>query len=220
MQVERPPAESGTLAARLRAVGVIPVVELPAVELAVPLAEALAAGGLPCLEITLRTAAGLPGLEAVRSRFPDLLLGAGTVLSTEQADAAVAAGADFVVSPGASPALIEHCLTRGVTILPGVCTPTEIEAVRGYGLRVMKFFPAEAMGGARSSGPCAARTGTSSSYPPAASTPAVLPGYLALPQVLACGGSWMVKPELLLAGAFDRVELLAAEATRIVAERQ
>ena len=208
MQVERPPAESGTLAARLRAVGVIPVVELPAVELAVPLAEALAAGGLPCVEITLRTAAGLPGLEATRSRFPELLLGAGTVLSTEQADAAVAAGADFVVSPGASPALLEHCLTRGITILPGVCTPTEIEAVRGYGLRAMKFFPAEAMGGATFLRALCGPYRDVEFVPTGGIDAAILPGYLALPQVLACGGSWMVKPELLLAGAFDRVELL------------
>jgi 2-dehydro-3-deoxyphosphogluconate aldolase/(4S)-4-hydroxy-2-oxoglutarate aldolase len=199
---------------------VIPVVELPAVELAVPLAEALASGGLPCVEITLRTAAGLPGLEATRARFPDLLLGAGTVLATEQADAAVAAGADFVVSPGASPALIEHCLTHGVTILPGVCTPTEIEAVRGYGLRAMKFFPAEAMGGASFLRALCAPYRDVEFVPTGGIDAGVLPGYLALPQVLACGGSWMVKPELLLAGAFDRVELLATEAARIVAGRR
>ena len=217
MHVDQPPAGSGTLATRLRAIGVVPVVELPAAELAVPLAEALVAGGLACVEITLRTAAALPGLEGVRRRFPELLLGAGTVLSTEQADAAVAAGADFVVSPGTSPALIEHCLARGVPILPGVCTPTEIEAVRGYGLRAMKFFPAEPMGGASFLRALCGPYQDVEFVPTGGISAAVLPGYLALPRVLACGGSWMVRPELLLAEDFGAVETLAAEAARIVA---
>ncbi len=219
MHVEQPLDVTATLAGRLRAVGVVPVVELPAVELAVPLAEALAAGGLPCVEITLRTPAAFAGLEAVRRRFPGMLLGAGTVLSEEQADAAVAAGADFIVSPGTSPVLIEHCIARGVPILPGVCTPTEIEVVRAYGLRTMKFFPAEPMGGAPFLHALCGPYQDVGFVPTGSINPAVLPGYLALPQVVACGGSWMVKPDVLIAGEFDVVEALAAEAARFVAQR-
>ena len=216
VHVDQPVEVLATLAGRLRAVGVVPVVELPAVELAVPLAEALVAGGLPCVEITLRTPAALLGLESIRSRFPDILLGAGTVLSTEQADHAVSAGADFIVSPGTNPRLVEHCLAKGVAILPGVCTPSEIETARSYGLRALKFFPAEPMGGAAFLRALCGPYRDVEFVPTGGITAAVLPDYLAIPQVPACGGSWMVKPELLRAGAFDRVMALAEEATEIV----
>jgi 2-dehydro-3-deoxyphosphogluconate aldolase / (4S)-4-hydroxy-2-oxoglutarate aldolase len=204
------------LAGRLRAIGVVPVVELPAVELAVPLAEALVAGGLPCVEITLRTPGALAGLEAIRRRFPDILLGAGTVLSVDQVDAAVSAGADFIVSPGTNPALVELCGSRGVPILPGVCTPSEIEVARALGLGNVKFFPSEPMGGAAFLRALCGPYRDISFVPTGGITPAVLPDYLALPQVLACGGSWMVKPELLSAAAFEQIRAMAVEATQIV----
>jgi 2-dehydro-3-deoxyphosphogluconate aldolase/(4S)-4-hydroxy-2-oxoglutarate aldolase len=168
------------------------------------------------VEITFRTPAAAPGLHEIRERFPDILLGAGTVLDEEQLGLAVSAGADFVVTPGSNPALVQAALARGIPILPGVCTPTEIEAARGLGLRAVKFFPAEPMGGApflrALCGPyrdvCFVPTGNI--------TPALLPDYLALPQVLACGGSWMAKPELLRAGDFDAVRARAEEATALV----
>ncbi len=192
------------------------MVELPAVELAVPLAEALVAGGLPCVEITLRTPGGLAGLEAIRRGFPDILLGAGTVLSVDQVDAAVSAGADFLVSPGTNPALVELCGSLGVPILPGVCTPSEIEVARALGLENVKFFPSEPMGGAPFLRALCGPYRDISFVPTGGITPAVLPDYLALPQVLACGGSWMVKPELLSAAAFEQIRAMAVEATRIV----
>jgi 2-dehydro-3-deoxyphosphogluconate aldolase/(4S)-4-hydroxy-2-oxoglutarate aldolase len=201
---------------RLRRVGVVPVVELPEAELAIPLADALVAGGLSCVEITFRTPAAQAGLEAVRQAYPDMLLGAGTVFDEEQLSVAVSAGADFVVSPGTNPELVEACLARDIPILPGVCTPSEIEVARGLGLNTVKFFPAEPIGGVPFLGALCGPYREVSFVPTGSITASVLPDYLALPQVLACGGSWMVKPEMLRAGEFDRVRSLAEEATAIV----
>jgi 2-dehydro-3-deoxyphosphogluconate aldolase / (4S)-4-hydroxy-2-oxoglutarate aldolase len=201
---------------RLRRVGVVPVVELPEAELAIPLAHALVAGGLSCVEITFRTPAAQAGLEAVRKAYPDMLLGAGTVFDEEQLSVAVSAGADFVVSPGTNPELVEACLARDIPILPGVCTPSEIEVARGLGLNTVKFFPAEPIGGVPFLRALCGPYREVSFVPTGSITASVLPDYLALPQVLACGGSWMVKPEMLRAGEFDRVRSLAEEATAIV----
>jgi 2-dehydro-3-deoxyphosphogluconate aldolase/(4S)-4-hydroxy-2-oxoglutarate aldolase len=201
---------------RLRRVGVVPVVELPEAELAIPLADALVAGGLSCVEITFRTPAAQAGLEAVRKADPDMLLGAGTVFDEEQLSVAVSAGADFVVSPGTNPELVEACLARDIPILPGVCTPSEIEVARGLGLNTVKFFPAEPIGGVPFLRALCGPYREVSFVPTGSITASVLPDYLALPQVLACGGSWMVKPEMLRAGEFDRVRSLAEEATAIV----
>ena len=203
---------------RLRRVGVVPVVELPEAELAIPLADALVAGGLSCVEITFRTPAAQAGLEAVRKAYPDMLLGAGTVFDEEQLSVAVSAGADFVVSPGTNPELVEACLARDIPILPGVCTPSEIEVARGLGLNTVKFFPAEPIGGVPFLRALCGPYREVSFVPTGSITASVLPDYLALPQVLACGGSWMVKPEMLRAGEFDRVRSLAEEATAIVGQ--
>jgi 2-dehydro-3-deoxyphosphogluconate aldolase / (4S)-4-hydroxy-2-oxoglutarate aldolase len=201
---------------RLRRVGVVPVVELPEAKLAVPLAQALVAGGLSCVEITFRTPAAQEGLGAIRKAYPEMLLGAGTVFDEEQLSAAVSAGADFLVSPGTNPALVQACLAEGIPILPGVCTPSEIEVARGLGLRAVKFFPAEPIGGVSFLRALCGPYRDVSFVPTGGITASVLPEYLALPQVLACGGSWMVKPELLGEGDFDRVRSLAEEATSIV----
>jgi 2-dehydro-3-deoxyphosphogluconate aldolase / (4S)-4-hydroxy-2-oxoglutarate aldolase len=201
---------------RLRQVGVVPVVELPEADLAVPLAEALVAGGLSCVEITFRTPAAQAGLEAIRNAYPDMLLGAGTVLDEEQLSVAESAGADFVVSPGTNPELVRACLARSFAILPGVCTPSEIEVARGLGLRTLKFFPAEPIGGVSFLRALCGPYRDVSFVPTGGITAGVLADYLAVPQVLACGGSWMVKPELLSAGDFDRVQSLAEQATAIV----
>src|ERR671935_3248726 len=125
---------------RVGQIGIIPVVSIPQLEHALPLAEALLAGGLPCLEVTFRTSAASSALGQIRARFPELLLGAGTVLSVEQAEAARGAGAEFLVSPGTNPAVLDYCRSRGVRLFPGVCTPTEIEMALGRGLEVVKFF--------------------------------------------------------------------------------
>jgi 2-dehydro-3-deoxyphosphogluconate aldolase/(4S)-4-hydroxy-2-oxoglutarate aldolase len=208
-----------SLAQRLRAARLMPVVELPAVEQAVPLAEALLGAGLDCIEITFRTEAAAPALALLRERFPELLLGAGTVLTSEQLDVAVAAGVDFVVAPGFAPALVERCLERDVAVLPGVCTPSDIAQALAYGIDLVKFFPAEAMGGVATLRALAAPYRGVEFVPTGGIDPGRVPEYLAFPAVVACGGSWMVKPQLLADGDFDRVGELAAEAHRLVTER-
>ena len=208
---------TAALALRLRSAGVIPVVELPEAAVAVPLAGALVAGGLSCVEITFRTPSALEGLAAIRASYPQLLLGAGTILDEDQLEAAVAAGADFVVSPGTNPELVASARALGVQILPGVCTPSEVDLARRLGLRTLKYFPAEPIGGVDFLRALCGPYRDVSFVPTGKITPARLPGYLALPQVLACGGSWMVKPDLLAAGDFDEVRRLSAEAAAIVA---
>jgi 2-dehydro-3-deoxyphosphogluconate aldolase/(4S)-4-hydroxy-2-oxoglutarate aldolase len=204
------------LAARLRSIGILPVVELARAEDAVPLAEALVAGGLPCVEITLRTPEAAAGITAVRAALPDILLGAGTVLSIEQLEIAVAAGADFAVAPGTNPRVVEASLARGLPMLPGVATPSEIETARALGLRTLKLFPAELLGGAAYISALGGPYRDVAFVPTGSITPETLPGYLALPQVVACGGSWMVRPALVAAGDFATIRSLAANAVRTV----
>ena len=208
---------AATIEDRLRAAGVVPVVELPDPDLAVPLAEALLSGGLTCVEITFRTPAAREGLAAIRRAHPEILLGAGTVLEEDQVDAAIEAGADFAVAPGTSAEIVRHALQRGLPMLPGTCTPSDVERARRLGLSLLKFFPAEPLGGASYLRALCGPFRDVRFVPTGSITPATLPGYLAIPQVVACGGSWMVKPELLQARDWDRVTELAAEAATIVA---
>jgi 2-dehydro-3-deoxyphosphogluconate aldolase/(4S)-4-hydroxy-2-oxoglutarate aldolase len=206
-----------TIEERLRAAGVVPVVELPAADLAVPLAEALLAGGLSCVEITFRTPAAREGLAAIRRALPDILLGAGTVLDEDQVDAALEAGADFAVSPGTTPEVVRAALDRGLPMLPGTCTPSDVESARRLGLRLLKFFPAEPGGGADYLRALCAPYRDVRFVPTGGITPSTLPGYLALPQVVACGGTWMVKADVIRAGDWNQVTTLAAEAVALVA---
>jgi 2-dehydro-3-deoxyphosphogluconate aldolase / (4S)-4-hydroxy-2-oxoglutarate aldolase len=205
-----------TLVARLREVGVVPVVELPRAEHGVPLAGALIAGGLSCVEITLRTAGAVEGIAAIRAAYPEILLGAGTVLSVAQLDEAIAAGADFAVAPGTNPQVVEASLARGLPILPGVSTPSEVETAMALGLRTVKLFPAELLGGAPFVRALCGPYRDISFVPTGSITPDTLPGYLAIPQVLACGGSWMVKPSVIAAADFAAIERLACDAVRLV----
>jgi 2-dehydro-3-deoxyphosphogluconate aldolase/(4S)-4-hydroxy-2-oxoglutarate aldolase len=204
------------IAERLRLAGVVPVVSLPDAAVAVPLAEALVAGGLSCVEITFRTPAAREGLAAIRRACPDVLLGAGTVLDAGQVAQAVAAGADFLVSPATNPELVRLCVAEGVAMLPGVCTPSDVDRVLGLGLKAMKFFPAQAGGGVAFLDALHGPYPEAAFVPTGGITPDVLGDYLARPFVLACGGSWMVAPELLRTRDFDRVTRLAAEARAIV----
>lgn len=201
---------------RLSQLGVVPIVSLPRASVAVPLARALVDGGLGCAEITLRTPDALQGLAAIREAFPDLLLGAGTVLDVAQVSDAVAAGADFIVAPGTNPDVVAASQERGVSILPGVATPSEIDLARRLGVRTLKFFPAEPLGGARTLGVLCGPFADVSFVPTGSIEPSLLPDYLRLPQVIACGGSWMVSPQLLAERDFDRVRTLATEARAIV----
>jgi 2-dehydro-3-deoxyphosphogluconate aldolase/(4S)-4-hydroxy-2-oxoglutarate aldolase len=201
---------------RVASCGVLPVVDIPSGVDPVALVDALVAGGLDVIEITLRTPGAIDAIRAIRAARPDVLVAAGTVLSADQADAALDAGATLLVSPGSSAAVVDRALERGAAILPGVCTPTEVEMGLARGLDAFKFFPAEAAGGRRF---LAALGGP---YPAVRFVPtggidaSMLAAYLALPNVLACGGSWMVARELLEAGDMATIRRLAGEASDIV----
>jgi 2-dehydro-3-deoxyphosphogluconate aldolase/(4S)-4-hydroxy-2-oxoglutarate aldolase len=201
---------------RLGVHALVPVVEIADVRQAVPLGEALIAGGLPCAEITFRTAAAPDAIRALREGCPDLLVGAGTVLTVEQAEAAFAAGAEFLVAPGSNPDVMAAARRLGTPMVPGVCTPSEIERAMASGLDVLKFFPAEVCGGVAFLKSVAPVYPGIRYIPTGGIGPANLPSYLALPQVLACGGSWMVKRELIAAGDFEAIASLAADAVALV----
>ncbi len=203
---------------RAREIGIVPVVSIPKLEDALPLAEALLEGGCGCAEITFRTAAAAEAIARIRSRFPEILLGAGTVLTTEQAETAISAGAEFIVSPGTNLTVVDYCLSKGVSIFPGVCTPTEIEMALSKGVDVVKFFPAEPMGGVKFLQAICAPYRNVRFIPTGGIDATNVIQYLVLPQVVACGGSWMVKPELFEAGDFAKVKRLAGEAVALARE--
>ena len=189
----------------VRRIRVLPVIVLDDVAHALPLADALAAGGMPVAEVTFRTAAAAEGIRQIAAERPAILVGAGTVLSTDQVQQALDAGAQFIVSPGLNPRVVEYCQTRDVPIFPGVCTPTEIEQARALGLRVVKFFPAEVMGGAGFIEAIASVYRDMEFIPTGGIKREMLARYFATGRVVACGGSWMAPPKWLHEGAFDRV---------------
>lgn len=203
---------------QLKEIGIIPVVALDDVEDALPLAEALIKGGLPAAEITFRTDAAEESIRRVAEAFPEMAVGAGTVLTVDQADAAIAAGAKFIVSPGLNPKVTGHVLERGMAMLPGVVTPSEIEQALEFGLSVVKFFPAESYGGLNTIKALAAPYHMLSFMPTGGLTPANARDYLADSHIYACGGTWMVKKNLIAEKRFDEICRLAAEAAAIVKE--
>jgi 2-dehydro-3-deoxyphosphogluconate aldolase/(4S)-4-hydroxy-2-oxoglutarate aldolase len=200
---------------QLGSIGIIPVVVIDDEANAEPLASALLEGGLPAMEITFRTDAAKASIARIAKKFPDLLLGAGTVLTLDQVNAAVESGARFIVSPGLNRKVVEHCLRREIPVTPGVVTPTEIEAALDLSLQVVKFFPAEPSGGLDYLKAVSAPYGKLK-YIPTGGIDAknVLP-YLKFSKVHACGGSWMVKSDLITAKRFDEVRRLTAEAVAI-----
>lgn len=202
--------------ARLAELVLVPVIEIPDPDLAEPLADALLEGGLPCAEITFRTDGAAEAITTIARRHPQLLVGAGTVLSTEQVDQALEAGAQFVVSPGFNPAVVEHALNRGTTVLPGVCTPTEVEMARQHGLDMVKFFPAEPAGGARYLKALTGPYGFLGFVPTGGIDSEKLEGYLALRQVVAVGGSWMAPFDVLARREFATVVQRTREAVELV----
>lgn len=198
--------------------GIVPVVVLNKAADAVPLAESLVSGGLPCAEVTFRTDAAEESIRAIAKNFPQMLVGAGTVLTTEQVDRALDAGAKFIVSPGLNPKVVEHCMKKGVPITPGIMTPTELEVALGFGLDVVKFFPAENAGGLKMIKAMSAPYTMMRFMPTGGITAANVREYLACDKILACGGSWMVKSDLVSAGNFAEIERLSREASAIVRE--
>ncbi len=197
---------------QIEAIGIVPVVKIDRAADAVPLAKALINGGLPCAEVTFRTAAAAEAIAAMTAAFPEMLVGAGTVLTPAQADEAVAAGAKFIVSPGLNPEVVRHCVEKGYPITPGVCTPGEVETALSFGLEVVKFFPAEAAGGLPMIKAMSAPYGQLKFMPTGGISAKNLNEYLSFPKILACGGSWMVTADLINNGRFDEIERLTREA--------
>jgi 2-dehydro-3-deoxyphosphogluconate aldolase/(4S)-4-hydroxy-2-oxoglutarate aldolase len=198
---------------------VVPVVEIGEARHAVPLARALADGGLTCVEVTFRTAAAADAIAAIAEEVPGVMVGAGTVRTVEQADAAVAAGARFLVAPGLSPPVVARARTHRVPMLPGVCTPTEIEQAVSLGLQLLKFFPAEAAGGVAYLKALRGPFPDVHFVPTGGIGPGNLAAYLELPLVAACGGSWMAPLPLVQDGDFAAVARLAASAAEIAGIR-
>ncbi|MBF0686563.1 MAG: bifunctional 4-hydroxy-2-oxoglutarate aldolase/2-dehydro-3-deoxy-phosphogluconate aldolase [Cellulomonas sp.] len=199
---------------QLAAARLVPVVVLDDAADAAPLAAALAAGGLPVAEVTFRTAAAADSIRAMSERG-DMLVGAGTVLTPAQVDQAVAAGASYVVSPGLSRAVVERCQEHGVLALPGAVTATEIQAALELGLTTVKFFPAGTSGGPKAIAALAAPFGGLRFVPTGGVSAANLHEYLAVPAVVAVGGSWMVSKDLVRAGDFAGITRLTAEAVAL-----
>jgi len=203
---------------KLSKIGIVPVVVLEDAKDALPLAERLMKGGLPCAEVTFRTAAAEESIRLMAKAYPDMLIGAGTVLTCDQADRAIDAGAGFIVSPGFNPKVTEHVLKKGVPMTPGVCTPTEIEAALQFDLDVLKFFPAEPSGGLKMIKALAAPYVGLRFMPTGGIGPDNVRDYLKYDRIVACGGSWMVSGKLVREGNFDEIERLVKEAAGIVKE--
>ena len=193
---------------QIRKIGIVPVVKLDRVEDAVPLAESLCKGGLPCAEVTFRTAAAAGAIAAIRKAFPDMLLGAGTVLTTKQVDEAMEAGATFIVSPGLNPEVVKYCVDNKIPVTPGCSNPSDIEQAISLGLDVVKFFPAEAAGGLAMIKAMSAPYVNMKFMPTGGISAKNLNEYLSFNKIIACGGSWMVKDDLIKAGEFDKIEAL------------
>ena len=203
---------------RINNTGVVPVIKIDNADDAIPLAKALMRGGLPCAEITFRTDAAAESIRRISKEFPDFFVGAGTVLTKEQADAAMDAGAAFIVSPGLNPEVVKHCIDKGYPIIPGVCTPTEVELALSFGLTYLKFFPAEAAGGTKMIKAMSAPYTKVRFMPTGGVSPKNLADYLSIKAVYACGGSWMVPADKLITGEFDEIEKLTKEAVELLKE--
>lgn len=193
-------------------IGIVPVVKIDDAKDAVPLAKALINGGLPCAEITFRTAAAKDAIKAISQNCPEMLVGAGTVLTTKQADDAMQAGAKFLVSPGLNEEVVAYCLQKGYPITPGVCNPSDIEKAISLGLDTVKFFPAEAAGGLEMIKAMSAPYVNVKFMPTGGISAINLNDYLDFKKVIACGGSWMVKDSLINDGKFDEIEKLTKKA--------
>jgi len=194
---------------------VVPVVAIENAQDAMRLADALIEGGLPCAEITFRTAAAVDAM-GIMARRGDILVGAGTVLTIDQVKAAVDVGAQFMVSPGFNPRVVGYCVENNITVTPGICTPSDIEAALGFGLEVLKFFPAEAFGGLKTLKAMSGPYGAVKFIPTGGISPDNLVDYLQFPKTLACGGTWIAKSNLISGGQFDQILRSARAAVELV----
>jgi len=199
---------------KIQKIGIVPVVVLDDPKDAAPLAKALCEGGLPCAEVTFRTAAAEESIRIMAKEFPQMLVGAGTVLTTEQVDRAVNAGAKFIVSPGLNPTVVKYCVDKNIPVTPGTSNPSDVEAAISLGLDVVKFFPAEQAGGLNMIKAMSAPYTQMKFMPTGGINAKNLNSYLAFDKILACGGSWMVKKDLITAGEFDKIRELTKEAVQ------
>ena len=204
-----------SLTDRLHQLRLLPVIALNRAEQAEPLGQTLLAAGLPAAEITFRTPVAAEAIRRLRTAFPELLIAAGTILTPAQVDAALAAGADFIVSPGLNPTTVRYCQQQGIPIIPGVNNPSQVEQALELGLSTLKFFPAEASGGLAMLKALAAVYPVQF-MPTGGISPANLEKYLALPNVIACGGSWMVPGDLIDQGDWAALGRLIADAVALL----
>ena len=202
----------------IQKMGVVPVVVLNDAKDAAPLAKALVEGGLPCAEVTFRTEAAEESIRIMASEFPEMFVGAGTVLTIDQVDRAVAAGAKFIVSPGFDPEIVDYCIEKEIPVYPGCITPSEVAQAVKRGLKVIKFFPAEQFGGVSTIKALAAPYTGVKFMPTGGVSAKNLESYLSFDKIVACGGSWMVKGDLVKAGKFDEIKELVKEAVQLVAD--
>ena len=198
--------------------GVVPVVVLEDEKDALPLAEALIKGGLPVAEVTFRTAAAEGSIKAMCEAYPEMLVGAGTVLSVDQVDRALKAGARFIVTPGFDEEVVDYCLGNNIPVYPGTVTPSEVTKAVKRGLNICKFFPAEQYGGVSTIKALSAPFTTVKFMPTGGVSAKNLKDYLSCSKIVACGGSWMVKGDLIKAHEFDKIRELTAEAVELVKE--
>jgi 2-dehydro-3-deoxyphosphogluconate aldolase/(4S)-4-hydroxy-2-oxoglutarate aldolase len=197
---------------QLSAIGIVPVIAINDVEKAVPLAKALVAGGIPCAEVTYRTDEAEEAIRRMAKEVPEMIVGAGTILTPEQADSAIAAGAKFLVSPGLNPKVVKHCIEKGYLITPGTSNPSDVEVAIELGLDVVKFFPAEAAGGINMIKSMCGPYTKMRFMPTGGINAGNINNYLSFNKIICCGGSWMVKSDLVNNGEFDKITELCKEA--------
>lgn len=207
-----------TVIEKISAFGIIPVVVLEDAKDAAPLAKALVEGGLSCAEVTFRTDTAEESIKIMTSEYPDMFVGAGTVLTIEQVDRAVAAGAKFIVSPGFDPEIVDYCLSKEISVFPGCITPSEVAQAVKRGLKVVKFFPAEQFGGVAAIKAIAAPYVGVKFMPTGGINAKNLESYLSCDKIVACGGSWMVKGDLIKEGKFNEIKAMTEEAVKLAAE--
>ena len=205
-----------TMEQRLEEYGVVPVVVLKDTKDAIPLADALIEGGLSCAEVTFRTDAAEESIRLMSEKYPEMLVGAGTVLTIEQVDRAVKAGAKFIVSPGFDPEIVDYCLDKNIPVFPGCITPSEVAQAVKRGLKVIKFFPAEQAGGVAMIKAMGAPYNMVKFMPTGGISAKNLAEYISCSNIVCCGGSWMVKGDLITEGKFDEITALTKEAVELV----
>ena len=199
---------------KIHGIGIIPVIAIDDAEQAVPLARALVAGGLPAAEVTFRTAAGEEAIRRIAAEVPEMLVGAGTVLTKDQADRAIAAGSQFIVSPGFNPEITRYVIDKGALMMPGTATPGEMEQAMSMGLKVLKFFPAEQNGGVAKLKALAGPYTDLRWMPTGGVNTKNMMDYLNFDRIVACGGTWMVKKDLIDGQKWDEITAICKEAVQ------